>query len=237
MSSITERKAGRNEVRPRAATGLASVAGMIAAIPIPAGEQITFNMLVAPQSAGGQAATLAASTPIGKRAITVQVDNISSLAGMIRPGDYVDVITILQVPMTGEDGKQTAQPALIPLFQNILVLAVGQQTGATPQASSRYKKEEPSKAEYSPLITLGLSPQEANLLAFVQEQGKIRLVLRSPADSRLENVQVVTSGNLITFLQSIFGGQGKEEEPVEPLEGQYLEVYRGLKKDKVLIGQ
>ena len=80
-----------NYIQPQAITSLDKIAGMVAAIDIPAKDQLTRGKLISPRdtSAGG---TLAMATPVGKRAVTVPVDLTSSVGGMARPGDNVDVI-------------------------------------------------------------------------------------------------------------------------------------------------
>jgi pilus assembly protein CpaB len=200
---------------------------MITIAPVSKGEQITLSKLSYTRQAGG----LAEATPVGKRAITVSVDNLSSLAGMIKPGDYVDVIAMIPVPATGTDGKPTTQTAVLPLFQNVLVLAVGQEIGQVISAESRYKQAE--RSEPSPLITLALSPQEANLIAFVQEQSKIRLVLRSPADSKIEPVQITSWDTLFQYVMP--KDISKTELPKE--EGPFVEIYRGLNKERIILSK
>jgi pilus assembly protein CpaB len=223
-------------VQPYAVTSLDRIAGMITVAPISKGEQIVSTKLTQQREAGAVGG-LAAATPIGKRAITISVDNIAAVAGMIRPGDYVDVITSIPVPVQTPDGKQAMQEAKIPLFQNILVLAVGQQTGTVVSAeASRYKKEEEKAEAASPLITLALSPQEANLLAFVSEQGKIRLVLRSPADSKTEPIQPASWQTLFQYLAPSQEAAKPEVEEAKP-ESQYIEIYRGLNKEKILLSK
>ena len=166
-------------IQPKAVTSFDRIEGMVTAQPISKNEQVTLNQLLSNQQASGE--SLAMATPIGKRAISIMVDNISSLAGMMRPGDNVDVIGLIPVPVQTAEGKTASQIVTVPLFQNVLVLAVGQElgTGAAP-SGGRYAKEG-EKREGAPIITLALSPQEANLIAFVQEQGKIRFIMRSPA--------------------------------------------------------
>ncbi len=191
-------------IEPQAVTQLDRVAGMITLVSLKKGEQITLSKLsYATKTTGG----LAAATPVGKRAITISVDNISSLAGMLKPGDYVDILSMIPIPVQTAEGKQAAQLIVVPLFQNVLVLAVGRETAEVTKAVDRYGYEE--KKESSPLITLALNPQEANLVAFVQEQSKIRLVLRSPADSKIEPVQPAT---LDTLLQYIMPPRPAKEE-------------------------
>jgi pilus assembly protein CpaB len=177
--------------------------------------------------------TLAMKTPIGKRAITISVDNISSLVGMIKPGDYVDVISSIAFPVV-VDGKQSTQPAMVPLFQNVPVLAVGSQIGTDAAAKKQRDDVAASKRESAPLITLALTPEEANLLAFVQEQGKIRLVLRSPGDARTQTAQPANWETLLKYLYPDLDMFKPAETKKEPPR---VEVIRGFKKEMVPLGQ
>jgi len=183
------------------------------------------------------------ATPVGKRAVSVTVDSNSSLMGMIRPGDYVDVIGVIPVPALTADGKQASQAAVMPLFQNILVLTIGRDLGA-PAAEGRYRKEGDTSGGGS-LITLALTPQEATLIAFAQEQSKMRLILRSPADSRVEPVQPATWDTLLQYAIPQLG-QAKEQAGSEqqiaasvlPKEKpREVEVYRGLKKEVITLSK
>ncbi len=228
-------------LQSQAVTSVDKIAGMTTTAPIAKGEQITLSKL---NSAAGTSASstrrlgggaLAGSTPTGKRAITISVDNIAALGGMIAPGDYVDVLATIPLPAQTADGQQFNQSAVVPLFQNVLVLAIGQEIVAPTAPEGRYKKEE--KKGFSPLITLALTPQEANLTAFVQEQSKIKLLLRSPADTAIEPVR---AGNWDALFQYLMP---KKEESTESTveepkpEIKYVEVYRGLNKEKVPLPQ
>lgn len=220
-------------VQPQAVTSLDRISGMVVIAPISKGEQITLSKLTSQQvQAGG---SLAMVTPIGTRAITIPVDNISSLVGMIKPGDYVDVIGMMPVPVQTAEGKVASQVVTLPLFQRVLVLAVGQETGvALAPQESRYKKEE--KREISSLITLALKPQEANFMAFVQEQGKLRLILRSPADSQVQPVQPASWDTLFQYIMPA-APQRESEVKTEPQPNEYVEIYRGVNKEKVLLSK
>jgi Flp pilus assembly protein CpaB len=114
-------------------------------------------------------------------------------------------------------------------------LACGQDLGGVAvSADGRYRKDEQS-AGSSPLITLALTPQEASLIAFVQEQGKIRLTLRSPADSRVE---MVLPASWDTLFQHIMPPQAKTDAAAQ--QGQApreIEIYRGLKKESLSLSR
>lgn len=219
-------------IQPGAVTSLDRISDMVTLAPISKDEQIILSKLTYPKEA--RHGTLAEATPPGKRAITISLDNISALIGMARPGDYVDVVAKMSVPIPTAEGKTEMQPIVVPLFQNVLVLAVGRDMGAAV-AEGRYDKAETK--EYSPIITLALTPQEANLLSFVQEQGKIHLVLRSPLDPQVAAVAPVGIGDLTMFLQSIIPQPPRpehaQEGQEEPTVTEYVEIYRGLNKERV----
>lgn len=211
-------------VQPQAVTSLDRIAGMVTVAPISKGEQISLSKLISERRAGG--GDLAGVTPSGKRAITIVADNIASLSGMIKPGDYIDVLATIQIPVQGSDGQVSGQMAVVPLFQNVLVLAVGQNTGGLV-SESRYA-ETSSSAGGNNLITLALTPQEANLIAFVQEQGKIRLIMRSPADAKVEALPPASWESLFQYIAPL---KQNEVAPIDTTE--YVEVLRGLNKEKI----
>jgi pilus assembly protein CpaB len=223
-------------VQPQAVTSLDRIAGMVTVAPISKGEQISLSKLANEKKSSG-GGNLAGVTPSGKRAISVIADNIASLSGMVNPGDYVDVLAIVQVPVQTQDGKINEQMAVVPLFQNVLVLAVGQNTGIPTGPSSRYA-EAPVTSGGNTLITLALGPQEANLIAFVQEQGKIRLIMRSPADAKVEPM---ATASWDSFFQYIMPPKTNVEPTVakaEPVDtNEYIEVMRGLSKEKVALSK
>jgi pilus assembly protein CpaB len=218
-------------VQPQAATSLDRIAGMITLVSISKGEQITLSKLTNTKNTAGGGGNLAGITPIGKRAISISVDNISSLSGMIKPGDYVDVIAILQIPVQ-EGTQRTNQIAVLPMFQNVLVLAVGQNTGGLVSDGGRYAKDE-SRASGPPLVTLALAPQEAGYIAFVQEQGKIRLTLRSPADAKLESTTPANWASLFQYLTPPSPPVDQEAEKAAYDRVPRVEIYRGLNKEVV----
>jgi pilus assembly protein CpaB len=220
---LKEEKVYRNMLQPRAATDIERIVDKIAIAPIAKGEQVLLNKV----TIAGQETSLATKIPRGKRAISIPVDNISAVGGMIRPGDHVDVMGLVPIPVATPDGKTATQMTTMPLFQDVLVLAVGQEYSSV--SAKEEKKSEKSSA--APLITLALSPQETSLIAFVQEQGKIRLVLRSPEDTQVQPA-VPASWDVLfkTVMPQAF------QQPEEDSAGQRtVEIYRGLKKEvKVL---
>jgi pilus assembly protein CpaB len=231
-TTITEdmlftKPASKNSLPADAATSLSRVIDRAATVNIKKGSLISSEMI---GWLAGKETTLAMKTPIGKRAITIPVDNIASLMGMVKPGDYVDVISLILIP-TIVDGKQGSQPATVSLFQNVQVIAVGYQLGRDqePEPGTRRRREEPESRGVSPMITLALGPEEANLLAFVQEQGKIRLVLRSPGDAK--TTETVVPASWETLLKYLYPNVDFSKPAVK--EEPKVEVIRGFKKEMI----
>lgn len=227
----------KNNLPAEAVTSVARVAGRISNVNIQKDKMILVGALVWPTT---KDTTLTTKTPIGKRAMTISVDNISALLGMINPGDYVDVISLILLPVN-IDGKESGQPATVPLFQNVLVLAVGSDLGASYEKEPDSRRRAAAKEtirDSAALITLALSPEEANILAFVQEQGKIRLVLRSQGDAKTNPVQPASWETLLKYLFPDINLNVKEEKPPEiKKDVPQVEIIRGFNKEMMAISQ
>jgi len=215
-------------IQPGAVTSLDEVIGQIASTPIAQGEQILKTKLLPPGKIGKR---LAEITPTGKRAVNVSVDNLSNIANLIRPGDYVDVSALITLPETAAQatstGAKSSAPRLISLFQNVEVLAVGGEFVAPLEISQAAKKEQTRGISAGAgTVTLALGPQEAALLSFVQEQGKIKLALRSSEDTQKETIKPADWNTLLQYLypSKEIGPEGKPR---------VVEIYRGLNREIV----
>lgn len=122
---------------------------------------------------GSTGSTLARRIPPGERALSVAVSGVSSVSGMIRPNDRVDIIGMFQFP---EEGGGRLGQAAMTLLQNVTVLAVGQELASADGITTRS-----GRVSYSTL-TLSLTQEEAELLVFAQSQGELTMTLRPPAD-------------------------------------------------------
>lgn len=230
-SMVEQKDVPRQFLQPRAATSLDRIINRIVSSDIAKGEQILLSKLTVP----GRESSLAMKTPPGKRAITIPIDNISAVGGMIRPGDYVDVIGLIPVPGQTADGKQGLQPATVSLFQNVLILAVGSSISAYPQTeeAKRYKADDKS-AVTAGTVTLALSPQEVSLISFVLEQGKVRLVLRSPTDTQVQPPALANWDSLIQYLYPEIVEKAQQQMEQTPATKQKtVEIYRGSQKEVV----
>jgi pilus assembly protein CpaB len=169
-------------------TEVPALAGFVTRYPVATGEQITLAKI---GIEAGNEDGLSFIIPDGQRAIAASVTQVSSVGGLLLPGNRVDVIAVFDE--TGQ-GSQDGDKA-VTLFQNIEVLAVAQVTEepVAPAQSAEGEEvaggqplaQQPQDAEPQPdatTVTLALTPQQAQLLALAQEEGKVWLSLRPFGD-------------------------------------------------------
>lgn len=107
---------------------------------------------------------LSYSVPEGYRAVTLQYNPVMGVGNFIQPGDYVDVIGTYDENISPTDADVSKV-----ILQNVLVLAVGANTGIDLEQKN---------ATDIQTITLAVTPIEAEKLVFTEEKGSVRLMLR-----------------------------------------------------------
>jgi len=114
----------------------------------------------------------------GYRAVSVQVTDVSGVAGLIQPGSRVDVIFTRPGSM--------AEASTSTILQNVKVISTGRTVAVGQTVDPRAPK--------SPTVTLILLPEDAQKLELAKSQGKISLSLRNPLDSaQSANTEPVTT--------------------------------------------
>lgn len=152
-------------VQPGAVQDSKEILGMLVREPIVAGEQITNRRLFIEGKSGGFTGLI----PIGKRAVTVAVTDVTGVAGFIKPGDCVDVAVTFDATTAGDYIGDV-------IIKNVLVLAVNHETEAGAVNSEKDKdKKEPVKTA---TVTLAVNAIDVHYLAVGDDRGKIRLALR-----------------------------------------------------------
>ncbi|HWK37870.1 MAG TPA: Flp pilus assembly protein CpaB [Hyphomicrobium sp.] len=142
------------------------VADAIARAPLLEGEPVTRHKVIK----AGEGGVLAAILPSGMRAISTKIKEETSAGRLILPNDRVDVILTRRERAHGGQDEFVSDT----LFNNVRVLAVGQDLASKDGAKS---------AEGNPnTATLELTPRQAELLARANSTGEISLALRSVAD-------------------------------------------------------
>lgn len=143
---------------------------------------------------------MAAMIPRGMRAVTIQTPNVATgVAGFILPGNKVDVLWALS-QATQDD--QTGGGSTVTLLQNIEILAVDQQI-EVPSENRVDTRDLRS-------VTLLTSPSDAARLDLAQNKGTLRLSLRNPEDSIVDDIEMATLLGIQQSLEPTFAMQAAE---------------------------
>ena len=114
----------------------------------------------------------------GTRALTLHIPSQYMSIDLLRPGDNVDVLGVV-------DEKQGA-PQSVVLLQRVLVLAVGRDTMPAHDPNAMRGAEEQ-------LVTIAVTLQESQTIALAAQKGPVIAVLRSPDDQSVtDNAPAVT---------------------------------------------
>jgi pilus assembly protein CpaB len=157
--------------------------------------QVNQPLLAADLSGEGQNASIAALLPDGMRAATVRINDISGVAGFVKPNDTVDVLITRQA--IGAEQQVTDV-----LLQNVRVIAIGQ------DASGANDKPAVDRS-----ATLEVTPVDAQKLALGQQLGQLSLVLRKPGEE--QNIGAVETVSLNDLRYSYYGGRPAAAPPPE----------------------
>lgn len=164
-----------NYVNPSVVGKPGDVVGRIARTDIYPGEQIIKNKIANSNDPGDG---LAMIVEPGRRAMTIAVNDVTGVAGLLKPGDHVDVLG------TVNTGKETITSTLL---QDIKVLAVNKSMSSPAD----------SKQPQTGTLTLSVNPFEAQHLTLASEKGSLRVLLRTPSDTARVNIPSTNISHLI----------------------------------------
>ena len=196
-------------------TKRAQVYGRGVVLPISGGEFILPGKLAAENAGAG----LPSMIPPGMRAVSVRVNDVVSVAGFVQPGTRVDVL------LTGNPGS-SGERQTTTVLENVAVIAVGksllERLGVGEQSA--------------PVITLLVSPDDAQKLALAGQEGRIQLALRNPLDTRRESIPA-TRESLLYPAGSAAQSKPKVRKAAGPVLPSAPTVYtvemiRGSKRDE-----
>jgi len=205
----------KTNIPPGAFTSKSQVVNRGVVLPIGVGEFILPSKLAAERAGAG----LPSLIPQGMRAVSVRVNDVVSVAGFVQPGTRVDVLS------TGSSG---AERQTMTVLENVAVIAVGKSLDRSTAGES----------QNAPVITLLVSPDDAQKLALVSQEGRIQLALRNPLDTR-------KGGMGATRASSLYPGatpavtepkpkihKAAVKVPVGPPPPYTIEMIRGSKRDE-----
>jgi len=149
-------------------------------------------------AARGSGLGLAPVIPVGMRAVTVRVNDVTGISGFVLPGMRVDIL------VTGRPPNADGTTVTVTPLQNMLVLSAG--TAVQP--------DQRGNAIPAATVTLLATPDQAETLTLANNEGRIQLVLRNGSDQTIQK----TEGREIGELYGVRGVRKKvvADAPVAP---------------------
>ena len=148
-----------------------------------AGEPLTAGSLIKPGDRGFLAAVLRP----GYRAVAIAIDARSGVAGLVFPGDRVDVLMSIKVIEKGQKkDEKIVRRASETVLTNVRVLAVDQRVD-----------DQNAVAKVAKTATMEVTPKQAEMLAVAGQMGKLSLSLRSLARNDEELGVLARTGDIL----------------------------------------
>ena len=154
------------------------LAGRVLSRAVQSGETILNSHL-----AQGVGAGFSAQLPEGMRALTFPVDEEASIAGMLAPGDHID---LLFTTAAANDS------VTVPLLFAVPVIATGLRTQSNENALPERLQSAPFRT-----ITVAVTPADAAKLTLAQEAGRVSVALRQANDQTATRIARITKSSLL----------------------------------------
>jgi len=154
---------------------IGAVVGRTAAVTLVPGDPV----FAADLANGGTNDALSAALPVDAEALTIPASEISAVAGLLEPGDKVDLLAAFQK-------GATAAGTVGIVATDVKVLAVQQ---------SRIQSQQPTPLKNLTSVTLQVTPQEGSRIFFAEQNGVLALMLRSPLDHDPTGQAYTTAAN------------------------------------------
>lgn len=195
------------------ASEVGGILGQVTSAPILKGEQILGTKLLQ----FGKEAGLAMKIPAGMRAVSLLADEVTGVAGLIKPDDFVDILATFDFGNEAMSKQYTYT-----LFQNISVLAIDTDLGEGYSALTKKREDVLDKlrnvgSKKSFTVTVAVTPAQAQDIILAQEMGVVYLALRGIGEPEQELNLTPATPSEITGIKSLMKQQRKPR---------YLE-YRG----------
>jgi pilus assembly protein CpaB len=132
-------------------------------VPVAENEPLTDSKVAVAGAGGGLPPTITA----GMRAISVKVNEVIGVAGFVVPGTRVDVVVTL--------ARQQNESMSRVVVSNVQVLTAG----------TKYDQDQAKDGQPVPstVVTLLVTPEDAERIALASAEGQIMLTLRNPLDT------------------------------------------------------
>ena len=174
-------------VQPDSINDIDSLYDSVVTIPVLENTQILESMLATPEQSG-----LAQKIPKNKVGYTISVNSVTGVAGLLQPGDYVNVLLSVELgEYTEENGVENQETLTMMALENVLILAVDQKSrrtainqnvriaGQSPGSIFGQDGDKQSMRDDIKTVTLAVENEDCLKLTMAQELGSISLALHS----------------------------------------------------------
>jgi pilus assembly protein CpaB len=141
---------------------------------VDAGNPVTLDDILRPRDRGFLASVLAPDS----RAITIKVDEESGVAGLIRPGDHVDVV-LTQVFDKSDPGRRALSETVL---GNVRVIAIDQEIAQGGQIAQGGRPVGSSLGKLAQTVSLELTPEQVKRITVAKQLGTLSLAVRAAVD-------------------------------------------------------
>lgn len=143
------------------------------------------------------------SVTTGRRAVTIKVDRINSMDGMLRPGNHIDIMVGMPAEQAGMDpipGKAESgkEEVLFPVLENVVVMATGDQDAKSAQ--DQRPGSMMTDKDYSS-VTLDLFPEQVAMIKTAEQAGRIVASLRNRNDVGTSGFDGVRPSQLMALMK------------------------------------
>ncbi|MBW4036091.1 MAG: Flp pilus assembly protein CpaB, partial [Proteobacteria bacterium] len=205
---------------PYTAAAVASLNGALVRHYVESGGLVTRADILRPRDRGFLAAVLRPGT----RAISVPVNVVSGVSGLIWPGDHVDILLTETMPATTPRADQVFSELVL---RDIRVIAIGQNivqgAAGNPQATAA------ASATLYQTVTLQVSPRAAQKIVVAQQLGSLSLIVRSAHTPTGDTAD--TGPATAVYASTVSPALARSSHPV----GQRINVIEGSNRREVVL--
>jgi pilus assembly protein CpaB len=197
-SMVTLRPISADAVLTDAFREVDAVVGQVTRVPLVSGEQVIPSKVTAtgPSITDVDNPPLAYVVPEGMRGVAIKVDSSIAASGLVRPGDYVDVVLTVKLEGSGTTEGEASSSRVrdqiaVTVIQNAQVLSIDQDVALTSLDSEGSPSPDEEGADTNPdaaTVTLAVSPANGEVLTVAEKcgenfGGRLALALRGFGDS------------------------------------------------------
>ncbi len=188
-SYLEEREVPKKYLQPGAVGRVSEVVDRALNVPVLEDTQILESMFVARETEA-----IASKVPADMRAFSIFATDITAVAELIQPGDFVDVYLTVEVGSFQEGQNVSEEIITKTILENVLVLAFNQVSTQTYLPASSGTRQDVGGTLFSGTdtvqeereklrtLTLALSPEDTQRMNLAQEIGTLSVSLRSRWD-------------------------------------------------------